>query len=92
MFLCKYVRYFHVYFRKSCTVCAGLTCHLNGNDGRHAKRSRTLAVASFLSSVSSLQDFRDFSSPRQDLVLWRDGEIGTQDGAADNEHSAGGHP
>ena len=92
MFLCECVRYFHVYFRKSCTVCAGIACHLNRNDRHRAKRPRTLALASFLLSVSSLQDSRDFSSPRKDLVLWRDGEIGTQHGAADNEHSAFGRP
>ena len=38
---------------------------------------RTLALASLLSSLSSLQDSRDFSSPRKDLVLGRDGGIGT---------------
>ena len=50
------------------TRCAGITCYLN-NNGRRAKRPRTLALASLLSSVSSLQDSRNFSSPRKDLVL-----------------------
>ena len=57
--------------------CAGITCHLNHNGRRRAKRPRTLALASLLSSLSSLQDSRDFSSPRKDLVLGRDGGIGT---------------
>ena len=57
--------------------CAGITCHLNHNGRRRAKRPRTLALASLLSSRSSLQDSRDFSSPRKDLVLGRDGGIGT---------------
>ena len=55
--------------------CAGIICHLNHNGRRRAKRPRTLA--SLLSSLSSLQDSRDFSSPRKDLVLGRDGGIGT---------------
>ena len=58
-------------------ACAGITCHLNHNCRRRAKRPRTLALASLLSSASTLQDSRDFSSPRKDLVLGRDGGIGT---------------
>ena len=58
-------------------ICAGITCHLHHNGRRRAKRPRTLALASLLSSLSSLQDSRDFSSPRKDLVLGRDGGIGT---------------
>ena len=42
-----------------------------------APSGRALALASLLSSLSSLQDSRDFSSPRKDLVLGRDGGIGT---------------
>ena len=56
-------------------VCAGITCHLNHNGCRRVRRPRTLALASLLSSVSSLQNSRDFSSPRKDLVLGRDGGI-----------------
>ena len=64
---------------KKKALCAGITCHLNhnGRRRRRAKRPRTLALASLLSSLSSLQDSRDFSSPRKDLVLGRDGGIGT---------------
>ena len=58
-------------------VACFATCHLNHNGRRRAKRPRTLALASLLSSLSSLQDSRDFSSPRKDLVLGRDEGIGT---------------
>ena len=57
-------------------MCWYHPCHLNHNGRRRAQRPCTLALASLLSSLSSLQESRDFSSPRKDLVLGRDGGIG----------------